>query len=252
VRAVNLIPAEQRRGAGGLAGRSGGIVYVLSGGLVLLVVFGVVYALAVHKVSDNKRELASLTQQVASVNTQAQALQPYVQVAQMAAEKVGEVTTLANQRFNWPGAMQQLALALPSDVTLTSFGATTAAPGATVPTSAGASNATFTLTGCARSQAEISQVLIDLTSIPGVTNVALDNTAENASYAKISGTTSPEAAAGGCPLVTFNVTLSYSGTYTVPTSNAPSGSTGAQTVSAPTGSTSIKTAASGQSTGVTR
>jgi hypothetical protein len=30
VRAVNLIPAEERRGAGGLAGRSGGVVYVLS------------------------------------------------------------------------------------------------------------------------------------------------------------------------------------------------------------------------------
>ena len=35
MRAVNLIPADQRRGAGGLAGRSGGIVYVVAGGLDL-------------------------------------------------------------------------------------------------------------------------------------------------------------------------------------------------------------------------
>ena len=42
MRAVNLIPAEQRRGAGGLAGRTGGVVYVVLGMLVVLVALGVV------------------------------------------------------------------------------------------------------------------------------------------------------------------------------------------------------------------
>ena len=61
VRAVNLIPAEERRGAGGLAGRSGGVVYVLVGGLAVLVVLGVIYAFAVQSVADRKGQLASLT-----------------------------------------------------------------------------------------------------------------------------------------------------------------------------------------------
>ena len=44
MRAVNLIPADERRGAGGIAGRSGGVVYVLVGGLAVLVALGVVPA----------------------------------------------------------------------------------------------------------------------------------------------------------------------------------------------------------------
>ena len=76
VRAVNLIPADQRRGAGGLAGRSGGIVYVLTGGLAVLVALGVVYALAVNSVASRKTELASVTRQVAVVNIEAQTLCP--------------------------------------------------------------------------------------------------------------------------------------------------------------------------------
>ena len=41
VKAVNLIPPDQRRGAGGLAGRTGGIVYVVVGGLAVIVALGV-------------------------------------------------------------------------------------------------------------------------------------------------------------------------------------------------------------------
>ena len=127
MRAVNLIPAEQRRGAGGIAGRSGGIVYVLTGALAVVVILGVVYALAVHNVADNKGELASVTEQVTAVNAQSQALAPYVSFAGVTSTNVGQVTTLARQRFDWPSAMQQLALALPQDVTFTSFSGTSSA-----------------------------------------------------------------------------------------------------------------------------
>ena len=126
MRAVNLIPAEQRRGAGGIAGRSGGIVYVLTGGLTVLVLLGVVYALAVHSVADKKGQLASLTEQVTATQAQAQVLQPYIAVAALSQSSTGQVVALAKSRFDWPNAMRQLALALPSDVTFISFtGATT-------------------------------------------------------------------------------------------------------------------------------
>jgi len=95
------------------------------------------------------------------VTAEAQALSPYVQVAGVSTEKVHEVTSLAESRFNWPSAMQQLALALPGDVTFTSFTATanssaqatSTAPTTTTP-AAGAdastgSGAGFSLIGCA-------------------------------------------------------------------------------------------------------
>ena len=252
MRAVNLIPAEQRRGAGGIAGRSGGIVWVLTAGLAVLVLLGVVYALAVHKVAAKNSQLASLTQQVTAVNAQAQSLAPYVQVAALSAEKVQEVTTLAKSRFNWPEAMRQLALALPADVTLTSFGATA---NSGTPDASGVGGTGFNLTGCASTQGEIANVLTDLAAVPGVTAVTLTNTTESQkmttrfSSAKARATAT-ESTGGGCPYVTFTLAVNYSGSYTLPSTKTPSASSGAQTVSTSTGPAVIKTAASQQSTGV--
>jgi Tfp pilus assembly protein PilN len=279
VRAVNLIPADQRRGAGGLAGRSGGVVYVLTGGLVVVVVMGVVYASAVHSVASHETQLASLTAQVQAVDAENQALQPYVQVASVSEQKVHEVTSLAEQRFNWPTAMAQLALALPNDVAFTSFTATVGAgasapAAATTPTAPAAGSATtptaptsgpatgFALVGCANSQGEIPTVLTNLASVPGVTNVHLVSTVElpalryHALSTRLNGGGSAaanEPAAATCPKVTFTLDLSYAATYTLPNSKAPTGSTGgAQTVSTSSGTGTAVGETASRHAGVTR
>jgi Tfp pilus assembly protein PilN len=277
MRAVNLVPSDQRRGAGGLAGRSGGVVYVLTGGLAVLVALGVVYALAVHSVASRTTDLASVTRQVAVVNAESQALQPYVQVAGVTTEKVHEVTSLAESRFNWPSAMQQLALALPGDVTFTSFTATsnagapasTTASTTTTPatgsgTSSGSaassgSGATFSLIGCASTQREVAEVLTNLFQVPGVSNVQLVGTVESAppKKNKLSRQAALKAAlsaGGACPLVTFTVSLTY-GSYTVPNTKAPKASPGgAQTVSSSSGRRTkvVQTAASHHSAGAAK
>lgn len=269
MRAVNLIPSDQRRGAGGLAGRTGGIVYVLPGGLAVLVALGVVYALAVHSVASRKTDLASVTRQAAVVTAEAQALTPYVQVAGVTTEKVHEVTSLAQSRFNWPSAMQQLALSLPGDVTFTSFTATTSAgaptstPAATTPTpatgsaAASGTGASFSLIGCASTQREVAEVLTNLFQVPGVSNVQLASTVETVAPKKLSRQAALKAAlsaAGTCPLVTFTVSLTY-GSYTIPntkTSKASSG--GAQTISSSSGRRTkvVHTAASKHSAGAAK
>jgi Tfp pilus assembly protein PilN len=270
MRAVNLIPSDQRRGAGGLAGRSGGVVYVLTGGLAVLVALGVVYALAVHSVATRKTDLASVTRQVAVVTAEGQALQPYVQAAAVTTEKVHEVASLAESRFNWPSAMQQLALSLPGDVTFLSFNAiagsaapasttttTTPAPGPAASSGAGAS---FTLVGCASTQREVAEVLTNLFQVPGVSNVRLANSVETAppKKTKLSGQAELKAAlstAGGCPLVTFTLSLTYAGSYTVPNTKAPKPSSGgAQTISSSSGRRTkvVHTAASHHSAGASK
>ncbi|MDX6726446.1 MAG: hypothetical protein QOK49_1251, partial [Baekduia sp.] len=50
MRAVNLIPTDQQRGAGGAAGRSGGGAYILLGALALIVAMAGAYVLAGKKV----------------------------------------------------------------------------------------------------------------------------------------------------------------------------------------------------------
>ncbi|MGD0385412.1 MAG: hypothetical protein ABSB73_04680 [Solirubrobacteraceae bacterium] len=250
MRAVNLIPAEERRGAGGLAGRSGGVVYVLTGGLALLVALGVIYAFSVHSVAKDKGELASLTTQVAAVNAESQALQPYVAVAAISAEKVQQVAALAEQRFNWPTAMAQLALALPNDDSLTALTASGGGAGSAPSTSASASASggeSFNLSGCSNSQGEIPSLLTDLASVPGVTDVALASTNLNSAI-KFHGLPTTlnsggpvrrdEPASGACPRVGWTISLSYAATYTVPKVKLPQGSSAAaQTVSSSSGAT---------------
>jgi Tfp pilus assembly protein PilN len=237
MRAVNLIPAEERRGAGGIAGRSGGVVYVLTGGLAVLVVMGLIYAFAVHSVAQRKGQLAALTQQVSAVQAQSQELASYVEFAAIAAQQGQTAAALANQRFDWPDAMAQLALALPSDVTLTSFDATTSTAASASATPASATGPTFSLTGCASRQAEISDVLTKLAAVPGVSNVSLQTTnEEKRALGKVAPSAS-EDRAGACPYVNFQVAVTYSASYTVPsTEHRTSSADGAQTVSSSSGS----------------
>ena len=250
MRAVNLIPADQRRGAGGIAGRSGGIVYVLPAGLAVLVLLGVVYALAVHKVADKKAQLAAVTQQVTSVTEQAQALAPYIQFAGVSTAEVSQVTSLAGSRFDWPNAMRQLALALPPDVTFIGFSATA---NAGVANATGLPDTNFNLIGCASTQGEIANVLSNVATVPGVNDVALVSTIEKKRQYKSgkSQIAAAEAIEATCPLVTFTLNVDYSGTYTIPLQKAPRGSGSGQTTST-SSSPTISTAASQQSTGVTQ
>jgi len=238
MRAVNLIPHDQRRGAGGIAGRSGGIVYVVAGGLVVIVALGVLYAFSVHSVANRKGELAQVTQQVGSVQRQTAALEPYVQVAQLRQAKVGAAVQIAQSRFNWPTAMQQIALALPQDVTLTAFNASVASSAGSTPasTTTTTGSPSFLLAGCASSQSETALVLSRLQQTPGVTDVTLQTTTKNSDKAPNSAGPGPLSAnlavSTKCPKIMFALSVTYSPTYTLPDQKLPSDSSnGAQTVS---------------------
>jgi len=217
VRAINLIPAEQRRGAGGIAGRTGGLVYVLITTLIVLVVLGVVYVSAVHSVATNKATLTSVTNEAAAVQSQVTALQPFVSFGGVSQQRVQSVASLAAQRFNWPDAMEQLALSLPKGVWLQSLGGSASGGGSTTgPTgTTGTSGASTTFTsaptlsivGCAPSQDVVAVTLSHLRELRDVQN------AQVSTYAR-----------AGCSGVEFNMTAVYGNDYAIP---APTLSAGA-------------------------
>lgn len=225
MRAINLIPADQRRGAGGIAGRSGGVMYVLVGALVVIVALGVVYAFAVKSVADRKGQLASVTAQVGQVEQEANALQPYQAVAQLRQRAVASAVSLAESRFDWPDAMRQLVLALPSDVTLTSMNGSVSTAGSASGGTASTAGPTFSVAGCASSQAEVATVLTRLGEVPGVTNVTLEGSAKTTGSApnasKPVKRTKAEAVSGSCPLVSFDLSLGYDSSYTLSPKHAP-------------------------------
>jgi Tfp pilus assembly protein PilN len=215
VRSINLIPAEQRRGAGGLAGRAGGAAYVVVGALAVFVLMGVFYALAVGQVSSRQTKLAQVTAQTTNTQAQAAVLAPYVQFASIRQQRQASITALATSRFDWSEAMDQIARALPNNVTLSSLAGTggpSSAPSAPVAgtTAPVVATPSVNLTGCATSHSEVAQVLVDLNKVEGVSSVTLASSTKTAPAAGgSSGSGSSASTAGGCNGATFTATLTY-------------------------------------------
>ncbi len=258
MRAVNLIPSDDRGGAGITTGRSGGGVFVIGGLLAGLAVLALLYGMADHQISSNRSEVASLTARAQQAQARAGELAPYTSFLQMREQRVQAVTTLVDSRFDWAQAFQELGRVLPpGKVSLGSIegtvGSTTAATSASS-AAAGASSVTsatppgsipvFKLTGCAVSQAEVALMLERLRLIAGVDEVSLQSsTLSAASGGSVGG------CAGGNPAFTAQVTFdalpaipaSGTGTSTGTSSAASSASaatsSGATTPSAPASAT---------------
>lgn len=224
MRAVNLIPVEERRGSGS-GGRTSLGVYGLLGGLALLVAAVAAYALAAHHVSQNKAELASVRVQVASAQRQAAALKPYGDFAQLAQKRLQTVESLAKSRFDWAHALRGLSVAIPADVRLDSL---TASVSSTSDSGGGGGESgglraaidapALELGGCATSHDEVARMIAQLRQIDGVTRVSLshsDDASQSGSSAGAGG------ACGGGRDTSFGAVVFF-GTSVPPQAAVPS------------------------------
>ena len=229
MRAVNLIPADQRRGAGGVAGRSGGGAYMvlaLLGGLALL---ALLYGLAHRQISSRRAQVTSLNARTQQAQAAAGQLASYTNFTALREERERAVSVLVDSRFDWAHAFHELGRVLPAGASISSIngavaagsgatgaagsatgagsGATGAAGSPTAASGTGASKSsaggatavsatppgsvpTFTLTGCARSQSEVALTLNRLRLIDGVGEVTLQSSAKSTSGAAASGSSS--------------------------------------------------------------
>jgi hypothetical protein len=137
MRAVNLIPQDQRGGAKRGPGRSQGGAYAVlgvAGGLALL---ALVYGVAAHQVSSRKAKLASVEAQVQQTQASASQLAPYTSFQSLREQRVNAVNQLVNSRFDWAHAFHEFGRVLPPEVSITSISgaiASTAAPAAAAST----------------------------------------------------------------------------------------------------------------------
>jgi Tfp pilus assembly protein PilN len=206
VRAVNLIPSEQRSG-GAVATRSGGAAYLVLGLLGGFAVLALVYGLSHHQLESRRAEAATLNARAHAVEAQAAQLAPYAAFMTTREQRLRSIAQLIGGRFDWSNAMSELSRVLPSDVALSSLdGSIGAADMAGKSTSASAgtvSSATppgttpsFTLSGCAASQSVVAQTLVRLRLIAGVSSVALQSSTKASSGG---GSSSSSSSGGGCP-----------------------------------------------------
>jgi Tfp pilus assembly protein PilN len=230
MKAVNLIPAEERSGANVGAGRSGGAVYAVLALLGGLAVMALLYGRADHQISSRTAEVAALNTRAEQAQARAGALAPYTGFVQMREQREQAVSTLVDSRFDWAQTFRELGRVLPAGkVSLTSVDGTvgsgsssgsasgaaakpptspaTGATGAASATGAAAGSTvtsatppgsvpTFTLMGCAVSQAEVAVMLERLRLIDGVTEVSLQSSTQSSSSSAGGGSGSGNCASG--------------------------------------------------------
>jgi Tfp pilus assembly protein PilN len=227
VRAVNLIPAEQRESGVSLVGRSNGAALAIVVLLVGLAVLAFMYGSAKHSESKSKAELTTVDAELANARAQVGRLAPYTSFIAMANQRIQAVSALVAARFDWSHAFHELGRVLPRDVLLSSLqgsvgagtgptsssspgGATTSA----TPTSATppGSTPTFALSGCASTQSEVAETLQRLRLIDGVVDVELQSSVKSSSGGSASAP-SASGAAGGCAAggATFAAQVTFAG-----------------------------------------
>jgi Tfp pilus assembly protein PilN len=244
MRAVNLIPSEQRAGSGSLAGRSGGAALIVLGLLVGVAVLAVMYGGAARQISKESGEVAKLEAQTAEVRARTGRLTPYTAFVAMAEQRTKTVAQLVQARFDWSHTLHELGRVLPGDSSLLtlqgtvgSAGTTSARPAAATASAPPASSATpasstppgstptIALTGCSTSQAEVAQTLQRLRLIDGVSEVHL--------LSATKGAVSGAGASGGCGAhVAFSITVTFAALPATPIPNVAAPTVPASTAAA--------------------
>jgi Tfp pilus assembly protein PilN len=249
MKAVNLIPADQRGGATVGAGRSEGAVYAVLGLLAGLALFAFLYGSADHQISSSKARVATLEAQARQAQAQASELAPYTSFIALREQRVQEVSELVDSRFDWAHSFHELGRVLPRGATILSLTgtigsatATAAAPATTAPAAGSTSTAsagapaspsvasatppgsvpTFTLSGCATSQSEVALTLDRLRLIDGVSEVTLQSSTKGGPTSGGSG-----GCAGKDPV--FTVVIAFDPLPTTPAATSPSTATAATT-----------------------
>lgn len=225
MRAVNLIPAEQREGAGGIAGSSGGASLIVLGLIVGVAVLALLYGSAQRKTASERSELAKVESELSTARKQVGRLAPYTSFISMADQRAKEISQLVASRFDWSHALNELGRVLPRTAALTSLagevgGGTSGGSGSS---SGGGSSAksttsstppgsmtTFQLSGCATSQSEVANTLQRLRLMDGATEVTLGSSAGSAGSAGSSGG-AQGTGGGACPMgsPTFSATVTF-------------------------------------------
>ncbi len=177
MRPINLIPEDERRGSS--AKRKGGpLAYILIGGLVLLLAGVTLMVSTGNQISSSKAEITELEAENSAAEAKAARLAAFTQLSEVRDQRVATVKSLAESRFDWERVMRELALILPSDVTLTSLTGTVK-PEVSVNGASGvglrseAAGPALELVGCAKGQDGVAGFVASLKDIDGVTRVAM-------------------------------------------------------------------------------
>jgi Tfp pilus assembly protein PilN len=208
MKAVNLIPTEQRR-ATPSGERSGG-AYVVLGVLAVLLVMAVAYVMTANSVNSNKSEAQKAKQEADSLEAKAAELESYTDFASLKEQRLAAVVAAAETRFDWERLMRELSRVMPEGSWLqTTQASVTGDPAAaTTPVTdpnAAPTGPQATFVGCTPRQSEVANILVRLRSLHRVTDVELNESLKEQGVSEVT--------VDSCgPLYKFDVTVTFSPT----------------------------------------
>jgi hypothetical protein len=138
MRAVNLIPSDQRGGTSVGLGRSQGGAYAVLAMVAGLALMAVLYGRASHEISSRQGQASTLEAKTARAQSAIAQLTSYTAFVSLRQQRAQAVATLVDSRFDWAHAFHELGRVLPRNASITSLTGTIAA-GAPSGTSSAAS-----------------------------------------------------------------------------------------------------------------
>jgi Tfp pilus assembly protein PilN len=220
LRAVNLLPQDQRRRAPSESAGKG--AYAVVGLLAVLLVMAVVYVLTSNQVTERQSRVAVVKAEANRLEALAAQRNSFADFARIAQTRLVSVAGVAETRFDWERLMRELSRIMPEGSWLQSTDASILGdPAAGAPTStsttAGAVpvGPSATLEGCTPDQSDVAQMMVRLRQVHRVSQVTLDESAQ----AQAPGTPASVDDCGS--LYKYNLTLSFEAT--APATEAPRG-----------------------------
>ncbi|MBO9534194.1 MAG: PilN domain-containing protein [Solirubrobacteraceae bacterium] len=177
MRAVNLVPPESRAGRV-TPGKSGGAVYGVLVGLVLIIAMLSLLALSQKSKAQAEQELASVNEATTAFQQVASRYSSYSKAAKDASDRIELVRSIADARFDWAGTLRDLARLVPRSAQIASLDASVkdgvSVGGGGSQLRAALSVPAITLKGCSVDQATVADLVTRLQAMRRVQNVTLE------------------------------------------------------------------------------
>jgi Tfp pilus assembly protein PilN len=224
MKAVNLIPTDERRSGGAGSGLAS---YILIGVLALVVVVGTAFTLVNRNLKDHRKELADVQAQIQAAQNEAEALKAYTSFTAVRQQRSETVRSLATSRFDWAHALHEVARTMPKDAWLTSMRATvtpstTVDGGVSDPLRNSVQSPAIEIIGCTTSQDKVAGVISSLRRTDGVQRISLSSSERLGSGASgAAASPGSDCRNGNDRFPKFSMTLFF----TAPTPTATQGTT---------------------------
>ena len=179
MKAVNLIPSDQRRARPSGGGSGGGLILI--GVLAVLLAMLVVYVLTSNTLGERETKAQEARQHADALEAQASQKESFTDFASIKDQRLGSVIAAAGARFDWERLMRELALVMPEGSWLQSTSASVSgdpdASATATTTIAAPASPTATLVGCTPKQSEVAKMMLRLRQLHRVSDVTLNESA---------------------------------------------------------------------------